>query len=74
VRCTYKIVVEKLEWKRPFGRLVKRWKDIKMNSYEMQGGRVYFNDNMLLKQDLARWSLLIIEHQNNVGTQNFRHI
>jgi hypothetical protein len=40
VRCTYKIVVEKLEWKRPLGRLRKRWKDIKVNSYEIQGGRV----------------------------------
>jgi hypothetical protein len=63
-RGVYRVLVGKLEGKRPLERPRRRWEDnIKMDLHEVGGGR---GDWMELAQDRDRWRVL-------VGTaRNFR--
>jgi hypothetical protein len=56
VRCVHRVLVGKLEGKRPLGRLRRRWEDnIKMDLQKMGGG----GDWMELAQDRDRWRSLV---------------
>jgi len=53
----YRVLVGKLEGKRPFGRSRRRWEDnIKMDLQEVAGG---CGDWMELAQDRDRWRALV---------------
>jgi hypothetical protein len=56
-RDVHRVLVGKLEGKRPLGRPRRRWEDnIKMNLQETEGGR---GDWMELAQDRDRWRALV---------------
>jgi len=56
-RCVYRVLVGKLEGKRPFGRPRRRWEDnIKMDFQEMRCGGI---DWIELAQGRDRWRALV---------------
>ena len=56
-RGVHRVLVGKLEGKRPLGRPRRRWEDnIKMDLQEMGGG---YGDWMELAQDRDRWRALV---------------
>jgi hypothetical protein len=58
----YRVLVGKLEGKRPLGRPRRRWEDnIKMGLEEVGGGR---GDWIELAQDRDRWRALVVTVRN----------
>jgi hypothetical protein len=61
-RVVYRVLVEKLEGKRPFGRPRRRWEyNIKMDLQEVGG---CCGDWMELAQDRERWRALVSRIMN----------